>query len=74
VLATGDTAGNFTHTACNPRTTKYGSSPQGSFLSKFCTGSGSPIASGHSGHIATSQNCTDFYDWLKSGSGTPPGC
>lgn len=74
VIVTGDSAGNFSATSCNPRTTKYGPSPQGSFLAKFCTGSGSPVGGGHSGHVATAQNCTDFYNWLKSGSGTPPTC
>lgn len=72
-LATGDTAGNYAHVACNPRLTAY-NPPAGQFLNHFCTGSGSPIGSGHSGNVASAQNCTDFYNWAKTGSGAVPTC
>ena len=73
VIAAGDSSGNYSHFACNPRITAY-NPPAGQFLNHFCTGSGAPIGGGHQGNIASAQNCTDFYNWAMGGSGGVPTC
>lgn len=71
-VSASDAAANYAQTVCNPRLSAYGANPAGNFLSHFCS---SPTAGlNHSGITATSQNCTDFYNWAKEGNGAPPNC
>lgn len=64
---------NYDTTKCTPRLSAWGATPAGNFLSHFCTNATTPSAP-HSGVTATATNCTDFYNWAKEGSGTPPAC
>ncbi len=73
IVSATDSAGNYTQTVCNPRLKTYGTSPTGVFLTHFCTNATTPSAA-HNGTTATAQNCTDFYNWAKEGSGAPPTC